>query len=79
MSWRSGSQLFIEIWPKIQKNIPDPTIRIEFTADLLKLFRNWDMDTGDVEEVHPDIRAAMRRAGIELCDSKRYQDEEGRQ
>lgn len=76
MSWRSGSQLFIEIWPLIQANIPDRDQRIEFTSELLEQFVDWDMDPGDVEDLHPDVRAAMREAGIELNDPERYKDEE---
>lgn len=76
MSWRSGSKLFIEIWPAIQANITDRQQRIEFTAKLLSLFSEDDMDTYDVEDVHPDIRAAMRHAGIELAEPERYQDDE---
>jgi hypothetical protein len=75
MSWRSGSQLFIEIWPAIQTNIPDRQYRIEFTAKLLSLFVEDDMDPFDVEDIHPDIRAAMRHAGIEIAEPERYQDE----
>ncbi len=76
MSWRSGSSLFIEIWPAIQKHIPERDIRIEFTAELLKVFVKDDMDTYDVEDVHPDIRAAMRHAGYELAEPERYKDDD---
>ena len=77
MSWRSGSKLFIEIWPAVRSNIPDRELRIEFTADLLELFVRNDMDAYDVEDVHPDIRAAMRRAGIEVVEPELYDDDEG--
>jgi hypothetical protein len=75
MSWRSGSSLFIEIWPAVQRYIPEPEYRIDFTANLLKLFVRDDMDPWDVEDVHPDIRAAMRKAGIELQEPERYTDD----
>jgi hypothetical protein len=74
MSWRRGSKLFSEIWPLIQVNIPDREHRIEFTARLLRLFEDDDMDTYDVEDLHPDVRAAMRQAGIEIAEPERYQD-----
>ena len=76
MSWRSGSKLFIEIWPAILSNIPDRELRVEFTAELLKLFVRDDMDPFDVEDVHPDIRAAMRQAGLEIAEPERYKDDE---
>ncbi len=74
MSWRSGSKLFCEMWPLILANIPDREQRIDFTARLLKLFEDDNMDTYDVEDVHPDIRAAMRQAGIKIAEPERYQD-----
>jgi hypothetical protein len=74
MSWRRGSKLFCEMWPLIQANIPDREHRIDFTARLLKLFEDDDMDTWDVEDLHPDVRAALRRAGIEIAEPERYQD-----
>jgi hypothetical protein len=75
MSWRTGSTLFIEMWPLIQKNISDREERVEFTAQLLEIFINQDMDPFDVEDVHPDIRAAMRTADIEISEPERYKDD----
>ncbi|MBV9852569.1 MAG: hypothetical protein JO250_23130 [Armatimonadetes bacterium] len=75
MSWRTGSKLFIEIWPLIQANIPDREERIEFTGELLEVFTRGDMDPWDVEDVHPDIRAAMRQVGIEITEPERYKSD----
>jgi hypothetical protein len=75
MSWRTGSKLFIEIWPVILSNITDREERIEFTGQLIKLFTKEDMDTYDIEDVHPDIRAAMRHVGLELNEPDRYKDD----
>ena len=75
MSWRSGSELFEEIWPKIEASIPERDIRVEFTGQLLELFVQWDMDPSDVEDVHPDVRAAMRHAGIDISNPDRYKDD----
>ena len=77
MSWRTGSKLFIEIWPLIQSTIPDRQHRIEFTGELLEVFTNSDMDPYDVEDVHPDIRAAMRHVGIEISEPERYKSDPG--
>jgi hypothetical protein len=76
MSWRTGSKLFIEIWPAIKANIVDREERIEFTSKLLRLFVDDDMDTYDVEDVDPDIRAAMRLADFELSEPDRYADDD---
>ena len=72
MSWRTGSKLFIEVWPLIQSNIPDQEERVEFTGELLQVFVNGDMDPWSVEDIHPDVRAAMRHAGIEISEPERY-------
>jgi len=74
MSWRGGSKLFCEIWPMIEANIPVREHRIDFTARLLKLFEENDMDTYDVEDLHPDVRAALRQAGIEIVEPELYED-----
>jgi hypothetical protein len=76
MSWSSGSKLFIEIWPFIQSNIPDREHRIDFIGNLLKLMVRDDMDPFDVEDIHPDVRAAMRRVGIEIAEPGNYEDDE---
>ena len=76
MSWRTGSKLFAEMWPLIQSHITDRDHRIEFTAHLLKQMVKDDMDAFDVEDIHPDVRAAMRQAGIEISDPERYKDED---
>lgn len=72
MSWRAGSTLFAEMWPLIQSNIQDRGHRIEFTSKLLKLMVRDDMDPYDIEDIHPDVRAAMRAAGIEISEPGRY-------
>lgn len=75
MSWRSGSALFLEMWPLIQARIPDQEVRIEFTSKLLELFVDGDMDPFDVEDVHTEVRAAMRTAGISLSEPERYESD----
>ena len=75
MSWRTGSKLFAEMWPLIQSHIEDRKHRIEFTASLLKQMVRDDMDPFDVEDIHPDVRAAMTKAGIEISEPDRYKGE----
>jgi hypothetical protein len=62
------------MWPIIDANISDREHRIDCTARLLKLFEEDDMDTCDVADLHPEVRAAMRRAGIAIAEPDRYQD-----
>jgi hypothetical protein len=59
MSWRSGGMLLADIWPAIESRIPDRAQRIEFTSQLLGVFVNWDVDLYDVQDIHPDIQAAI--------------------
>ena len=75
MSWRTGSTLFLEIWPSIQRHMKDREERIEFTGKMLQIFSEEDMDTFDVEDVHPDIRAAIRSIGLEICEPERYKND----
>ena len=56
--------------------MPDRQLRIDFTAALLKLFVENDMDSWDVEDLHPDVRAALRHAGIEIVEPDLYGDED---
>ena len=72
MSWRAGSKLFADIWPLVQNHIPDDEFRVEFTARLLGLFVEQDMDPYDIEDLHPEIRDAMRLAGMEITERDRY-------
>jgi hypothetical protein len=67
------------MWPLIQANIPDRGHRVEFTTHLLKQMVRDDMDPYEVEDIHPDIRAAMRQAGIEISEPEKYKDDEGSQ
>lgn len=75
MAWRTGSTLFLEIWPLVLNRIEDREERVDFTASLLELFVAEDMDSWEVEDVHPDIRAAMRKAGIAIAEPERYADD----
>ena len=72
MSWRTGSKLFLEIWPSVKTNITDYEERVRFTAALVRIFVNEDMDPWDIEDVHPDIRAAIVQAGYEIREPGRY-------
>ena len=65
MSWRTGSKLSAEMWPLIQSNIHDREHRIDFTSYMLNRMVKDDMDPYDIEDIHPEVRAAMRAAGIE--------------
>jgi hypothetical protein len=64
------------MWPLIQANITNREHRIEFTGKLLKLMVEDDVDPFDVEDIHPEVRAAMRQVGIEISEPERYQDDE---
>ena len=46
--------MFAEMWPLIQANIPNNEHRIEFTASLLTLMAENDMDPYDIEDIHSE-------------------------
>ncbi len=76
MSWRAGSKLFTEMWPLIQAGIVDRGHRIDFTARLLQILIDDDMDPYDVEDVHPDVRAALRKIGVDLAQPELFAEDE---
>ncbi len=76
MSWRAGSKLFIEMWPLIQAAITDRGHRVDFTARLLQILVDDDMDPYEVEDVHADVRAALRKIGVELAQSELFAEDE---
>ena len=63
MSWRSGAQLFREMWPLIQRHIPEPDVRYEFVRDLIDFFERCDMDGSDLRRIHPEIDRALDELG----------------
>lgn len=65
MSWRAGAELFAEVWPLIQARLRDRRVRREFTAGLLRLLVEHDVDPADVADVHPEVRAALTAIGVE--------------
>src|SRR5262245_25795229 len=65
MSWRSGAELFAEVWPLIQARVRDKRQRSEFTAGLLRLLIEHDVDPVDVADIHPEVRAALAEIGVE--------------
>lgn len=76
MSWRAGGNLFAEMWPAIQKHIPDRAERISFTVALLQLFVSRDLDPWSVEDIDPDVRSAIRHAGLTIREPERFPEDE---
>ncbi len=59
MSWRSGARLFIDMWPLIQRHVPQEDIRSDFVRDLIDFFQGWDMDGTDLRGIHPEVDKAL--------------------
>ncbi len=66
MSWREGAKLFREMWPLIQKHVPEADFRKEFVRDLLHFFVECDMDGTDLRRFHPEIDEALD----DLCENE---------
>jgi hypothetical protein len=64
MSWRAGADLFLEIFPIIQRHIRDRKFRAEFVRDLIDFFQGCDMDGTDLRRVHPEIEKAINELGV---------------
>ena len=65
MSWRAGATLFCEIFPIIQRHVPDDYFRAEFVRDLINFFQKCDMDGTDLRRVHPEIEKALDELGVD--------------
>lgn len=68
MSWRSGAQLFADIWPHIQARVRDRALRQEFLGQLLPIFLEWDADPESIAEVHAEVREALIALGAEVSE-----------
>ncbi len=64
MSWRSGAMLFREMWPLIQRHIPEDDFRAEFVRDLIDFLSNCDMDPTDLRRLHPEVDKALDELGV---------------
>jgi hypothetical protein len=65
MSWRGGTRLFLDIWPLIQRHVPEEDFRAEFARDLIDFFQRCDMDGTDLRRVHPEIDDALDELGVD--------------
>ncbi len=53
MSWRTGANLIVEIWPIVKKHIQREEDLEYFSKGLLKLFISNDIDTDDIKGLDP--------------------------
>jgi hypothetical protein len=66
MSWRAGTQLFWDFWPKVKAAIQDEEQRACFARGLLKLFLDNDIDPCDLQGKDPEIDRLMDEIDPEL-------------
>ena len=59
MSWRIGSKLFWDIWPKVKADISDDDHRADFARSLVGLFLDNDVDPCDMRGGDPEIDRVM--------------------
>ena len=64
MSWRAGATLFREIFPLIQRHVPEDDFRAEFVRDLIDFFQRCDMYGAELRRIHPDIEKALDELGV---------------
>lgn len=64
MSWRAGADLLREIWPLIQRHIPEDDFRAAFVRDLIDFFQECDMDGTDLRRFHPEIDKALDELNV---------------
>ena len=51
--------MFREMWPLIQKYVPEDDFRADFVRDLLSLLLDCDMEGADLRCFHPEIDEAL--------------------
>ena len=66
MSWRTGSRLFWDFWPKVKAGIPDEDHRATFARDLVNLFLDNDVDPCEMVGGDPEIDHIMAEIDLEL-------------
>jgi hypothetical protein len=64
MSWRAGARLFREMWPLIQRHVPEDDFRAELVRDLLDFLQQCDMDGTDLRGLHREIDKALDELGV---------------
>jgi hypothetical protein len=73
MAWRAGATLFSEIWPIIAARVKPDEFRKEFTERLLTYFLECDVDPADLEGLHPEVDAVLRK----LAEFDQHDGEDG--
>lgn len=66
MSWRTGSSLFWDFWPKVKAGIPDGEHRAAFTRELAALFLDHDVDPCEMRGGDPEIDRIMDELDPEI-------------
>jgi hypothetical protein len=61
MAWRTGAQLFSEMWPLIKARVKPDDFRAEFVETLLAYFLECDVDPDDLEGLDPEVDRALAR------------------
>ena len=59
MSWRTGASIFWELWQKFKAAIPEPEDRADFLRGQLRLFLDYDVDSGDLRDIDSEVDAMM--------------------
>lgn len=61
MAWRTGAELFCEMWPLIAARVKPDDFRREFVDHLLSYFLECDVDPTDLQGLHPEVDQALER------------------
>jgi hypothetical protein len=61
MSWRTGAELFAQMWPLIQARVKPASLRKTFVRDILAVFLEYDVDPHDLEDLHAEVARALEQ------------------
>ncbi len=71
MAWRTGAELFREIWPQIKARVTPDEFRQEFVEHLVGYFLECDVDPTDLQGLDPKIDQALRNLeAVPDCDDE---------
>ncbi|UXY16364.1 hypothetical protein N8I74_04915 [Chitiniphilus purpureus] len=61
MSWRTGSTVFVEIWPVLEAHITDEEERDDIAVELINVFERRDMDVNDLLNSFESLDGLLER------------------
>ncbi len=59
MSWRSGAQVFLNVFGVLQTEVKDEELRRSLAQDIISVFQNHDVEIEELEGIDPELDALL--------------------